>query len=326
MTPQLTHGRGTHVPVLLEEAMAFLAPRTGGIYVDGTFGAGGYSIALLEKSECQVVGIDRDPAAIAGGTTIGRRFSGRLTLLEGCFGDMPDILAARGLTAVDGVALDLGISALQLGMPERGFSFQTDGPLDMRMGRDGLTAADVINSCSEAELAHILHTLGEERLARRIACALVAARPITRTASLAALVRRIVPRAHDGLDPATRTFQALRLFVNDEPSELDRVLIGSEQVLMPGGRLVVVAFHSLEDRTIKRFLRVRACDLPHASRHRPEVLYGRAPTFRILTRRAVRPRVTEIAINPRARSARLRAAERTAAPSWPEEMNKRDLA
>ncbi len=307
--------------MLLREAMAFLAPCSGGLYVDGTFGAGGYSTALLETTDCQVVGIDRDPVALEEGAAVARRFPGRLALIEGCFGDMATLLATRNLAGVDGVALDLGISSLQLDTPERGFSFQADGPLDMRMGRTSPTAADVVNACSETELTRILHELGEERLARRIARAIVVARPITRTTQLAAVVQRVVPRSHDGLDPATRTFQALRLFVNDEPEELRRALVGSEQALAPGGRLVVVAFHSLEDRAIKRFFRVRAGHLPHVSRHRLETPCGQAPTFRVLTRRAVRPSAAETAANPRARSARLRAVERTAAPAWHDDLN-----
>ncbi|VBB68886.1 rRNA small subunit methyltransferase H [invertebrate metagenome] len=299
--------------------MSWLAPRRGGLYVDGTFGGGGYSTAILGAADCQVVGIDRDPAAIVGGATIARQFPGCLTLIEGCFGNMAALLAARGLRAVDGVTLDLGVSAWQLDTPERGFSFRYDGPLDMRMGQSGQTAAEIVNTCSESTLTSIIRALGEEPLAHRVARAIIAARPITSTAPLAALIRRVVPRPPNGIDPATRTFQALRAFVNDEPGELYRALLESEKLLVPGSRLVIVAFHSLDDRAIKRFFRDRAGHLPHVSRHWPETPCVRPSTFRILTRCAVRPSAAERVVNPRARSARLRAAERTAAPPWPYE-------
>ena len=321
---------GSHVPVLVSEAVAWLAPRSGGLYVDGTFGAGGASAALLTAAPCKVVGLDRDPAAIDAGVAVAERFSGRLSLIEGCFGALESLLAARGVMAVDGVVLDLGVSSMQLDDAGRGFSFQVDGPLDMRMGGIGSSAAEIVNTCPEADLANILHTLGEERLAGRVARAIVVARPLTRTGALAAVVRRVVPRSRDGIDPATRTFQALRLFVNDEMGELERVLVASEQVLAPGGRLVVIAFHSLEDRLVKHFLRGRGGEPQRVSRHRPEVPNARAPTFRVLTHRAVQPGWVELAANPRARSARLRAAERTFAPAWRDgrdlNSNKRSVA
>ncbi|KAF0110949.1 MAG: 16S rRNA (cytosine1402-N4)-methyltransferase [Rhodospirillaceae bacterium] len=320
MTPQSP--AGSHVPVLVSEVVALLAPRAGGLYVDGTFGAGGTSTALLTAAPCQVVGLDRDPVAIGAGDAVIERFPGRLTLIEGCFGTLEMLLAARGVTAVDGVALDLGVSSMQLDEAARGFSFQADGPLDMRMGRAGLSAAEIVNTCPQADLADILRTLGEERLAGRVARAIVAARPVTRTEGLAAVVRRVVPRSRDGIDPATRTFQALRLFVNDEMGELDRVLVASERVLAPGGRLVVIAFHSLEDRVVKHFLRGHGGEPPQVSRHRPEIPGARTPTFGVLTRRAVRPGRAELAANPRAWSARLRAAERTFAPAWCEDGNR----
>ncbi|MBV8167194.1 MAG: 16S rRNA (cytosine(1402)-N(4))-methyltransferase RsmH, partial [Alphaproteobacteria bacterium] len=233
------------------------------------------------------------------------------------------LLAARGISRIDGIALDLGVSSPQLDDAERGFSFRGDGPLDMRMGRTGETAADLINRLSEAELATVIFELGEERHARRVSKAIVSARaaaPITRTGALAAIVRGAVPRAKDGIDPATRTFQALRLVVNDELGELDRGLESAERLLAPGGRLAVVAFHSLEDRRVKTFLRERSNESAGASRHAPATLNltgRRAPTFRLLQRRAVKPGEAELAANPRARSARLRAAERTSAPVWP---------
>jgi 16S rRNA (cytosine1402-N4)-methyltransferase len=306
-----------HVPVLLAEVLAVLEPGAGKLYLDGTFGVGGYAQALLEAASCAVIGIDRDPAAIARGRALAQRHGERLTLIEGRFGDMPALLATRGIAQVDGIALDLGVSSPQLDDASRGFSFRSDGPLDMRMGAAGDSAADLVNRLSERELAELIFELGEERHARRVSKAIVAARtsaPITRTGALAEIVRRAVPRAKDGIDPATRTFQALRMRVNDELGELDRGLASAERLLAPGGRLAVVAFHSLEDRRVKNFLRERADASAGASRHAPQGA-RRAPTFRLLGRRAVRPGEAELARNPRARSARLRAAERTAAPA-----------
>ena len=310
-----------HAPVMLSEVLDILAPRDGGVYVDGTFGAGGYSKGLLEAASCTVWGIDRDPAAAARGADLGRRYEGRLAVLCGCYGDMVRLLGDIDVDRVDGVALDLGVSSMQLDDPARGFSFRADGPLDMRMGKDGMTAADVVNGLDEKELADIIYRYGEERVARRIARAIVDARsrtPMTRTAQLADLVRRVVPRSRDGLDPATRTFQALRIYVNDELGELQRGLSAAEVLLRPGGKLVVVSFHSLEDRMVKDFLRQRGGARPRPSRHQPS--RGEAasiPSFRLVKRRAAKPTAREVAANPRARSARLRAAERTAAPPWP---------
>ncbi|MBM3486643.1 MAG: 16S rRNA (cytosine(1402)-N(4))-methyltransferase RsmH [Alphaproteobacteria bacterium] len=309
-----------HRPVLLAEVLDALAPHDGAIYVDGTFGAGGYTTAMLEAARCTVYGIDRDPTAVAAAVPLAARFPARLHLVEGRFGDMADQLRARGVDAVDGVALDLGVSSMQLDDAERGFSFQSDGPLDMRMGCAGDSAADVVNTLSERALADLIFEYGEERAARRIARAIVAARaaaPITRTAALAAIVRGVLPpKPGEGpaIDPATRTFQAIRIHVNDELGEIDRGLAAAEAMLRPGGRLAVVAFHSLEDRRVKRFLTERALPRRRPSRHRPDTTADEAPpTFRLLARRAVRPSAAEIAANPRARSARLRAAERTAA-------------
>ena len=308
-----------HAPVLLAEVVAALQPRDGELYLDGTFGAGGYARALLEAAACAVIGIDRDPAAVAHGAALGARYGARLTMLDGCFSDMAALLATRGITHVDGIALDLGVSSTQLDDPTRGFSFRADGPLDMRMGRTGESAAELIGRLSEHELATVIRDLGEERHARRVSRAIVTARadaPITRTGALADIVRRAVPRAKDGIDPATRTFQALRLAVNDELGELDRGLVAAERLLAPGGRLAVVAFHSLEDRRVKSFLRERASETAGTSRHVPASGARRAPSFRLLQRRAVRPSAAEVGANPRARSARLRAAERTVAPPW----------
>jgi 16S rRNA (cytosine1402-N4)-methyltransferase len=310
---------GTHVPVLLAEAIAALAPRDDGLYVDGTFGAGNYSRAILEAARCRVVALDRDPAAVRRGGALASEYAGRLTVVEGRFGDLEQILAKLGIARITGVALDLGLSSGQMDDPARGFSFRADGPLDMRMSRDGTTAADLVNTLSEAALADLIYVYGEERHSRRVARAIVRARakaPLTRTAELAVLVRKVVPGA-GGIDPATRTFQALRMEVNDELGELERVLGAAERMLEPGGRLAIVAFHSLEDRKVKDFLRARSGG-SGGSRHRPSPI-SRMPSFAVLTRKPVRPSAEEVARNPRARSARLRAAERTAAPPWPTE-------
>ncbi len=295
-----------------------MAPRDDAVYVDGTFGAGGYSAALLMAARCRVLGIDRDPEAVRRGAALAARHGGRLTLIEGRFGDIERLVDAAAPGPIAGVALDLGVSSLQLDSPERGFSFRHDGPLDMRMGGAGRNAADLVAGLSEDDLATLIRALGEERFARRVARAIVAARrraPISRTGELAEIVRAAVPSREPGLDPATRTFQALRIAVNDELAELDRGLAGAERVLMPGGRLAVVAFHSLEDARVKSFLRQRSGGAG-GSRHAPPAPAA-APSFRLLSRRTIRPEAAEIAHNPRARSARLRAAERTAAPPWP---------
>ncbi|WP_374441590.1 16S rRNA (cytosine(1402)-N(4))-methyltransferase RsmH [Stella sp.] len=307
-----------HVPVMLPEVLDALAPRAGGIYVDGTFGAGGYSRAILDAAPCRVWGIDRDPEAVARGRALAERYPGRLDVVEGRFGEMDRLLGERGVAAVDGVTLDLGVSSPQIDTPERGFSFRQDGPLDMRMGSDGPTAADLVATTEERDMADIIFRYGEERHARRVARAIVAARaegPITRTSALAEIVRRAVPRSNDGIDPATRTFQALRIAVNDEMGELERGLDAAERLLAPGGRLAVVAFHSLEDRTVKAFLRGRSGAGGEGSRHLPPTARA-AASFRLLGGRAVRPSDAECRANPRARSARLRAAERTHAPAW----------
>lgn len=306
-----------HAPVLLEETIAALAPRDEATYVDGTFGAGGYSRALLAAARCRVIAIDRDPAAVERGSALMREHAGRFTVVEGRFGDMQALLARLGISTVAGIALDLGLSSPQIEDAERGFSFRADGPLDMRMGRDGATAADLVNTLSESALANLIYIYGEERFARRVARAIVAARrkaPLTRTAELARIVRAVVP-AGGGIDPATRTFQALRMEVNDELGELERALLAAERLLAPGGRLAIVSFHSLEDRKVKEFLRERSAAAPRASRHRPTAP-SRAPSFRLMTRKPVTPGRAEIERNPRARSARLRAAERTTAPVW----------
>jgi 16S rRNA (cytosine1402-N4)-methyltransferase len=299
-----------HLPVLLPEVLEALQPRDGARLVDGTFGRGGYSRAILAAAEARVLGIDRDPEAVAEGRRLERE-NPRFAMVEGRFGEMDRLVG--DFRPLDGIALDLGVSSPQLDRAERGFSFREDGPLDMRMGAAGKTAAEVVNETDEATLADIIFRLGEERRARAVARAIVAARPITRTLQLAEVVRTVVRRAADRLDPATRTFQALRLYVNDELGELDRGLAAAERLLAPGGRLAVVSFHSLEDKLVKRFLAARATDRPQGSRHRPAVVRGDQPTFRLLFKGAIKPGAEEIRLNPRAASARLRAAERTAA-------------
>ncbi len=306
-----------HIPVLRDAVIASLMPKSGGHYVDGTFGAGGYSEALLGAADCKVWGIDRDPDALAFGSALVARFPGRLTMIEGNFGDMDRLLGDRGVETVDGVALDLGVSSMQLDRPERGFSFRADGPLDMRMSHRGESAADLVNRLGETELADLIYELGEERFSRRIAGAIVRNRPFARTAELAETIRRVMPPKGDGIDPATRTFQALRMAVNDELGELSRGLTAAERLLAPGGRLAVVTFHSLEDRSVKTFLRRRAGKTSAGSRHLPAAGPARAPSFRLITSKPLAADKEEIRTNPRARSAKLRAAERTAAPAWP---------
>jgi 16S rRNA (cytosine1402-N4)-methyltransferase len=315
-----------HVPVLGQEAIDMLAPRDGGVYVDATFGAGGYSRAILDVPGTRVIAIDRDRTAIAGGFDLVEQSGGRLTLVEDRFSQLEQVCAAGGFSAVDGIVMDVGVSSMQLDEAGRGFSFRQAGPLDMRMGHDGPTTADVIAKASEAELADIIYIFGEERHSRAVARAIVAARkdaPITTTRSLADLVARVIRTKPGDIHPATRTFQGLRIFVNGELDELQLALEAAERVLNVGGRLVAVSFHSLEDRIVKNFLNERG-KAGGGSRHLPEVSKAE-PSFRLLTRRPLIPSDAEIAANPRARSAKLRAAERTGAPaheagdlpSWP---------
>jgi 16S rRNA (cytosine1402-N4)-methyltransferase len=305
-----------HIPVLGREAVEMLGPRDGRIYVDATFGAGGYSGAILDIGGTRVIGIDRDRSAVAAGFDLVERSAGRLTLVEDRFSNLAEVCAAQGVQAVDGVVMDVGVSSMQLDEAERGFSFRLGGPLDMRMGQDGPTAADVIARASEADLANIIYIFGEERHSRGVARAIVAARketPVTTTRALADIVSKVVRSKSGEIHPATRTFQALRIFVNEELDELHLALAAAEQVLRPGGRLVVVSFHSLEDRIVKNFMVERA-KAGGGSRHLPEVDQA-APSFHILTKRPITAGDGEISANPRARSAKLRAAERIAAPA-----------
>jgi 16S rRNA (cytosine1402-N4)-methyltransferase len=305
-----------HVPVLGREATQMLAPRDGGIYVDATFGAGGYAKALLDAADTRVIGIDRDRSAIAGGFELVDRSGGRLTLVEDRFSHLAEICAAEGVDKVDGVVMDVGVSSMQLDEAGRGFSFRQDGPLDMRMGRDGPTAAEIVARSAEADLAKIIYIFGEERHSRGVARAIVAARkdaPIATTRQLADIVAKVVWAKPGEIHPATRTFQALRIFVNEELDELHLALAAAERVLKPGGRLAVVSFHSLEDRIVKNFL-VERGKSGGGSRHLPELAQAQ-PSFRILTKRPVTPGDDEVRNNPRARSAKLRAAQRTDAPA-----------
>jgi 16S rRNA (cytosine1402-N4)-methyltransferase len=306
-------GSGDHIPVLVDRVVEWLAPHARGRYVDATFGAGGYTRAILQTAEARVVGLDRDQGAIARGADLVERARGRLELVEERFGNLRAVVADA---SVDGVVFDLGVSSMQLDHAERGFSFRIDGPLDMRMGRGGPSAADVVARASERDLAAIIATLGEERHARAVARAIVKARgvqAIGTTRALADIVARVVHAREGAIHPATRTFQALRIFVNEELIELAHALAAAERALEPGGRLVVVSFHSLEDRIVKNFLTERG-RAPAFSRHQPEVMAA-PPSFRLLTRKPQTPDEVEIAANPRARSAKLRAAERTDAPA-----------
>jgi 16S rRNA (cytosine1402-N4)-methyltransferase len=309
-------GPALHIPVLGAPAVDFLKIREGGVYIDGTFGAGGYTRAILASADCKVIGIDRDRNAIALGADMVDEAEGRLTLVEDRFSRLDIIARDSGYDAIDGIVIDAGVSSMQLDRAERGFSFRLDGPLDMRMSADGATAADVVNSAPERDLANIFFMLGEERHSRAIARAISKARadaPITTTGKLADIVASVVHARPGAIHPATRTFQALRIFINDELGELAAALEAAERILKPSGRLVIVSFHSLEDRIVKTFLADRA-QTRGTSRHAP-VAKSPEPTFRMLTKRPVVADEEEIAANPRSRSAKLRAAERTAAPA-----------
>ena len=328
-------GQVGHLPVMVGEVIEALALRDSAIYLDGTFGAGGYSRAILDAANCRVWAIDQDPEAIAAGDVLVRSYPGRLHLVQGRFGEMEQLLPGELRGHLDGIAFDLGVSSMQLEQPHRGFSFQREGPLDMRMGgAEGSgrpSAAEVVMTLSERELADILFRFGDERMSRAVARAIVATRkaePIEGTTQLAAIVRAVVRRGQKRrgeteLDPATRTFQALRIYVNDELGELQRGLEAAERMLGPGGRLVVVSFHSLEDRLTKAFLRERSGETARPSRHVPDLLppfqpegEGRLATFTQLFRGTKKPSRHEVTVNRRARSARLRAAVRTTAPAW----------
>lgn len=307
-----------HVPVLVNEVIAALALLPGDTAVDGTFGAGGYTQAMLAAGAGRVIGFDRDPDAIEAGRSLVP--DPRLQLIQDKFSQMDRVLAERGIGLVDAIALDIGVSSMQLDRAERGFSFQADGPLDMRMSQSGVTAAEYLNSAEEAEIARVLRDYGEEPRARAIARAIVAARPVERTAELAAIVRRAAGfRRGQKSDPATRTFQAIRIHLNAELEELEQGLEAAERALKPGGRLAVVTFHSLEDRIVKRFFRERSGATPAGSRHRPQIREHSEPTFERIAK-PLSPSERELVANPRARSARLRSGVRTSFPSRKERL------
>lgn len=301
-----------HLPVMLDEVIETIAPRDGAIYIDGTFGGGSYSRALLDAAQCRVLAIDLDPDAIERGRELAARYDGRLMLFHGPFSEMETALAEVGEQRSDGVVLDLGVSSFQLDQAERGFSFAKDGPLDMRLSQAGASAADLVNTADEKTLSDIISRYGEERMARRVVRAIMAARPFARTAALAEVVSKALgpAAAREKIHPATRTFQALRIAVNDELGELERGLAACERVLGDHGRLAVVAFHSLEDRIVKQFLIARSDAAPTASRHAPLARRAHPASFRLLHARPRQASENEIDRNPRARSARLRAAER----------------
>jgi len=316
MTAAHPRHQALHTPVLLREVVTALAPIDGGTYLDATFGNGGYTSEILNAAACAVIAIDRDPDAIARGAALADSANGRLTLHQGVFSDMRSMLGAD--IALDGIAFDLGVCSTQLDQPERGFSFRFDGPLDMRMSKSGDSAADAVMTLDERALAQILWDYGEERASRRIARAIVRARetaPITTTGELAAIIHAVMPTRRPGqIDPATRSFQALRIYINRELGEIEDGLAAAEAMLKPGGILAVVSFHSLEDRIVKRFLTDRSGARARPSRHLP-VPDGPAPTFELVTRKPILPTKDEANDNARARSAKLRVARRTDAPT-----------
>lgn len=309
-----------HVPVMVDQVVTAIAAVDGDVIVDGTFGAGGYSRAVLESAQCHVVAIDRDPDVEAHGRAMEREYQGRFTFLSGCFGQMEQLLNHAGIESVQGVMLDIGVSSMQIDQAERGFSFRSNGPLDMRMSQAGESAADVVNTAEEVDLADIIYTLGEERASRKIAKAIVmsrAVKPIETTGELASIVRSVVKKSpKDMKDPATRTFQALRIHVNAELDELSSALSAAEKLLVPAGRLAVVTFHSLEDRIVKQFLQERSRTSSGGSRYLPELPSekGNKPSLRLQRPFPMLPTEAEIKKNARARSAKLRAAIRLEAP------------
>lgn len=298
-----------HIPVLLQEVIDNLSCQDGGVFIDGTFGAGGYSRAILKACpKNRVIGFDRDPSAMAAGLGMEADFNGRFSFIHDCFSNM----ASHIDEPVDGIVLDLGVSSMQIDQPDRGFSFRFDGPLDMRMGQAGRSAKDFVNSLSEKELADLIFTYGEEKASRRIAAAIVRARmlqPIVTTGQLADIIHQVMPRPKDGSDSAMRTFQALRIYVNDELGELERALDASVHLLKPGGRLVVVSFHSLEDRLVKNFLIKNTSAHVHQNRYAPAAETDKG-LFSILTKKPICAGTAELERNPRAHSAKLRAARR----------------
>jgi 16S rRNA (cytosine1402-N4)-methyltransferase len=313
-------GPARHIPVLRDEVLSIAAPHEGGLYLDATFGAGGYSRALLATPGARVLALDRDPTAIAAGAALAAEAHGRLFLVEARFSQLAEVAQRLDLGGFDAVVLDVGVSSMQLDDAARGFSFRGDGPLDMRMQQAGPSAADIVNTADEATLADILYHFGEERASRRIARAIVLDRakaPFVSTAALAGMIARVAPGKPGEMHPATRAFQALRIAVNDELGELAMALAAAETVLKPGGRLAIVTFHSLEDRIVKQFFAERSGRGEAPSRRLPGEPVPPAPTFRVSGKQPVTPSAAEVAANPRARSAKLRHGERTAASPRP---------
>ena len=307
----------SHVPVLRDEAVAMLRPRDGGVYLDGTFGGGGYARAILDAADCRLFAIDRDPAAVARAREMAREYPGRFEICQGRISELLNLLGEVGVGSLDGAVFDLGVSSFQIDDAARGFSFRQNGPLDMQMGSAQATAAVLVNTLPESELADILYEFGDEKASRRIAKAVVERRKVEKfvtTADLAGVIRSVVRPDKSGIDPATRSFQALRIAVNDELGDIAAALEQAAGLLAPGGRLVVVSFHSLEDRIVKKFFAQESGRAPGASRHDPAAMQGGAAArFRLLTGSAVVPGAAEVKANPRARSAKLRAMERLAA-------------
>ena len=307
----------SHIPVLRDEAVAMLRPRAGGVYLDGTFGGGGYAKAILDAADCRLFAIDRDPAAVARALELARDYPGRLEICQGRISEILKLLGERGVGSLDGAVFDLGVSSYQIDDAARGFSFRQNGPLNMQMGSAAMTAATLVNTLPESELADILYEFGDEKASRRIAKAIVERRKVEKfvtTADLAGVIRSVVRPDKSGIDPATRSFQALRIAVNDELGDIAAALEQAAGLLAPGGRLVVVSFHSLEDRIVKKFFAQASGRAPGASRHDPAGMQsGVPPRFRLVTGSAVAPGAAEVKANPRARSAKLRAMERLAA-------------
>lgn len=307
----------SHVPVLLEEAVGALQAVAGGVYLDGTFGGGGYARAILSSADCRLYAIDRDPEAVVRAQEVVAAFPRRFEIMPGRIGELASLLAAQGVDGLDGAVFDLGLSSYQIDDPARGFSFRQDGPLDMRMGGAGQDAATLVNTCPEAELADILFRYGDEKASRRVARVIVERRAVqkfTTTSDLASVIRSVVRADKSGIDPATRSFQALRIAVNEELADIEAALAQASALLRPGGRLVVVSFHSLEDRIVKHFFAGCAGRQPGASRHDPAGLMPvAAPRFKLVTKSAIAPGEREVRANPRARSAKLRVMERLAA-------------
>lgn len=309
-----------HIPVMLNEVLKTLSPANHETYIDGTFGAGGYTSAILDSASCNVIAIDRDPNVKPSVETLQKKYGKRFSFLEGCFGDMDNLLATTEHQSVDGVVLDIGVSSMQIDQAERGFSFRFDGPLDMRMSASGQDAQTFINTAAEEVIADVIYKYGEERLSRRIAKAIVERRKekqITTTLDLADIVRSVYPKTYHKIDPATRTFQALRIFINDELGELERGLVAAEKILKSGGRLVVVTFHSLEDSIVKDFFKKRSDAKKAVNKYKADTEETHS-SFKLIERKAIQASKEESKINPRARSAKLRVAQRTDKPVYRE--------